>query len=194
MNLTVTFELRILYLVAANIIAILVWALLVKRRSRMKDANLGRVTAAIKEYFKRSGNLVRVECVPRAGATRFIATIDSQPRRRFRHSHIIELGLRMYVLKTCGLELERVYWRFIVDADGESHDAPYDDHDGSLDDDYLNEDDLLATARAEYVVNEISWEHYQKHARQTQMLNHGQPRDSLEAETSAGRASTERTG
>jgi len=40
--------------------------------------------------------------------------ISTRPSKRFRNSHIVELELATHVRKTCGLDLEKVYWCFPV--------------------------------------------------------------------------------
>jgi len=111
---TATFDLTILYFVAANVIAILGYVLIILHRKRALRRNATVVANAITDYFRDSGAEVAVECIGRPGARHFVALISSKPTKRFRHSNIVEIVLATHVRKTCGLELEKVYWCFPI--------------------------------------------------------------------------------
>lgn len=166
MLVSITFELTMLYLVAINVIALLLLLLIMKFRARRVDQDIIALSAAIVDYFQQSGAVVSAECISRLGGKRFIAFVDSEPLKRFRYSHIVEVGLRMYVHKLCGLELEKVYWRFPVKItpDASSAEKAVDNADELTTDEdtYLNERLLQLKARSEYEVNDISWERFQE--------------------------------
>lgn len=111
---TATFDLTMAYLVAANLIAILVYVLILKHRTRRVQHALSDLTAVIMRYFRENGGDVKVECTSRPGGRSYTALISSGPMKRFRHSHVVEVILRDHVRKTCGLELEKVYWCFQI--------------------------------------------------------------------------------
>ena len=182
MLVSITFELTILYLVAINAIAVLVYVLILKYRARRVAENLTALSAAIVDYFQHSDTVVRAECISKLGGKRFIAFVDSEPLKRFRYSHIVEISLRMYVQKLCGLELEKVYWRFPVKvARGEAlPDAAVGNEEelATDEDNYLNERLLLRKARSEYEVHDTSWEKYQEALHKDQpsgSTGHGPP-------------------
>jgi hypothetical protein len=166
MLVSITFELTILYLVAINVIAILLYVLFVKHKTREVERNRVKLSKAIVGYFLHSGTAVIVECISKLGGKRFIAFVDSEPQKRFRYSHIVEVSLRMYVHKLCGLELEKVYWRFPVkitrDAAQSGEGVGNADELATDQDTYLNERLLQLKAHSEYEVNDISWEKFQK--------------------------------
>jgi len=57
---------------------------------------------------------VSVKCINLENDKKFIVFIESEPMKRFRLSHLVEATLRDHVRTTCELELDRIYWRFIV--------------------------------------------------------------------------------
>jgi hypothetical protein len=113
-TVTATFDVTLLYFVAANIVFILAYVLLLKHKGRWIKRNSAYISKTIVDYFRENGNEVGVECISRAGGRRFVALISSKPSKRFRNSHIVELGLTAHVRKVCGLDLEKVYWCFPV--------------------------------------------------------------------------------
>lgn len=157
-TLTLTFDLSILYLVAANVIAILVYVLLAKYRSRRTARRLHGISAAIVDYFGREDVRISAECVGRAGGRRFFAFVDSPPLKRFRYSHIVEMSLCQYVRKTCGLELERVYWRFPVVPSAQKGEMVQQ---LANEDEYINEGLLRLKAKTDYSVGPASWEQFE---------------------------------
>jgi hypothetical protein len=113
-TVTATFDVTLLYFVAANVICILAYVLLLKHKGRSVKRNTDLIAKTIVDYFRENGNDVRVECISRARGRRFVALISSKPSKRFRNSHIVELGLTAHVRKVRGLDLEKVYWCFPV--------------------------------------------------------------------------------
>ena len=167
--ISVTFDLRILYLIAASVVLLLGYAAMVKYRARQSERNVDMLSAAIVEYFRQSSVAVAVECLSKAGGQRFVAFIDSEPLKRFRYSHIVEIGLRKYVAQICGLELEKVYWRFPVriTRDAEPTTQPVADADklATDEDSYMNERLLRLKVGNEYEVKNVSWEQFEQELR-----------------------------
>jgi hypothetical protein len=166
MHVSITFDLTMLYLVAMNVIALLLYVLIMKYRARRVEQNRIALSGAIVDYFQHSDTVVSAECISKLGGKRFIAFVDSEPLKRFRYSHIVEVSLRMYVHKLCGLELEKVYWRFPLkitrDAASAEKAVGNADELATDEDTYLNERLLQLKAHSEYEVNDISWEKFQK--------------------------------
>ena len=138
-----------------------------KHRARVAARRQATLAAAIVEYFRHSGAEVRAECLGRPGGKRFIAIVDSEPLKRFRYSHIVEVSLSNHVYKACGIELERVYWRFPVRmpaqtpvAEGEVA-APVPPTEQN-EDDYINDRLLRLKTEAEYKVSPASWEQFEE--------------------------------
>lgn len=112
--MTDVFDLIIAGLVVANIAGILAYLLIARKKARREKRNIDAINAAITDYFRRSGVEVTVGCTSLRGNNRYTAVIESEPMKRFRLSHIIEMTLSDLVSKTCDLELEKVYWRFPI--------------------------------------------------------------------------------
>lgn len=100
-------------LVAVNVVGVVAYALAVKLKAKSKARNSVAIRATIIEYFRRSGVEVAVDCSD-LGNGRYTAMVESEPMKRFRLSHIIEMTLREHVHRNCGLDLDKVYWRFPV--------------------------------------------------------------------------------
>jgi hypothetical protein len=113
-TLSANFDLTIRYVVAADVVAILRDVLVVRHRARRVHRNLATITAIIEAYFRDNGGNVGIECTSQSNGRRFNALISTTPSKRFRHSNVIEVILRDEVRKTCGLELEKVYWCFPI--------------------------------------------------------------------------------
>lgn len=100
---------------AAGIAAgVLAYAALARARARRAQNDILAIRSAIIDYFRRSGVAVYADCVRTESTGTFTALVESEPMKRFRLSHIIEMTLCEHVRKTCGLTLERVYWRFPI--------------------------------------------------------------------------------
>ncbi|MGH8808351.1 MAG: hypothetical protein ACREX0_10775 [Noviherbaspirillum sp.] len=101
-------------LVAALFLGILAYASSVKLKAARNRRDIAVIRAAIVDYFRRSGVQVSADCVSFDGNRHFTAVVESEPMKRFRLSHIIEMTLREHIRKTCALELDKIYWRFPI--------------------------------------------------------------------------------
>lgn len=163
MTVTLSFDLTLLYIFAVNVIAILAYVLVLKHRARRLERSIKAVSVVIADYFQADGIEARVECVPSRGAKGFIAFIESEPMKRFRYSHIVEASLRVHVRRTCGEELDRIFWRFPLQGKGQSAEAgiremdiPDDKHD-----DYIREGLEALKKKGAYDIREGSWEEFE---------------------------------
>jgi hypothetical protein len=164
-TITINFDLIVLYMVAANVVAILSYVLIWKEKARRAALNTARATAAILDYFQHSEIEVNVECISRLEGKRFVAIIESQPLKRFRYSHIVEINLCSHVERTCGLILEKVYWRFPIDLSAEALMATQNPDDGlsiEAPDEYINGRMLLQKAKNEYSVMPATWKQFEE--------------------------------
>ena len=100
-------------LVAANVIGVVAYALAVKVKARRKARHIQAIRAVILDYFKRSGVEVSVSCTD-LGQGKYTAMVESEPMKRFRLSHIIEMTLREHVRRSVSVNLDKIYWRFPV--------------------------------------------------------------------------------
>ena len=126
MTATITFDLSLLYFVAMNVIGILTYVLAIKFQARRYKRKLDVLTNAIKHYFRITGCEVSVKCVSLTNDKHVVAFIDTEPMKRFRLSHMIEMSLMDHISRTCDLKLDNVYWRFMI-------------KDGDRDDDYMRD-------------------------------------------------------
>jgi type II secretory pathway pseudopilin PulG len=106
--------LTLIVLLLALVIGILAAAASAKSKAKRAARDISAINATIIDYFRRSGVAVSCDSTRLAGAKAFIAVVESEPMKRFRLSHIIEMTLRDHVRKSCGLQLEKIYWRFPI--------------------------------------------------------------------------------
>jgi len=196
MSVTVVFDLAVLYLVAANVVAILGYVLVLKHRARRLENSTQAVSRAIVDYFRADGIEVSVEAIPRAGGKRFIAFIESEPMKRFRYSHIVEISLRSHVWHVCGQEVDRIFWRFPIRGKGkeeqeavvrqmetaeeeeEKQEKTEKQEREEKHDEYLREGWEQLKELAGYDISEGSWEEFEN----TVIRRGGKPKQEQEAE------------
>lgn len=162
---TDSLEFWLLCAVSAGLLASLTYVVMLKRRVHREERNIAAVKALIIDYFRKTGVEVAVDCTRLAGNQRFTALIESEPMKRFRLSHIIEMTLRDHIQKSCGLELEKIYWRFpIKEAAREASAAPLvpgtKPAEGS--DEYINEGLVHYKDLPKMEVTEISWDKFEE--------------------------------
>lgn len=115
--------LTLIVLLAALVIGMLAYAASAKAKEKRAARDISAINATIIDYFRRSGVQVACDSTRLAGAKAFIAVVESEPMKRFRLSHIIEMTLRDHVRKSCGLQLEKIYWRFPIKEAGQAGQA-----------------------------------------------------------------------
>lgn len=167
MPLTVSTELMMLGAALVAFFIVLVYVFRLKAREKREARNKKAISAALVDYFRRTGVEVSVGCVSSDGK-HYTAFIESEPMKRFRLSHIIEMTLREQVAKNCGLELDKVYWRFPIKqvAQGQAQ-APTKEKDaknGEAVDDYINEGLVNYRDLPKVEVTEIPWEKFEEAA------------------------------
>jgi hypothetical protein len=168
MTVTLSFDLTLLYVVAANIVALLIYVLTLKHRARRLARSVDSISAAIVDYFQADGIAVRVDCVPGRGAAGFIAFVESEPMKRFRYSHIVEASLRLHVRRTCKEDLDRIFWRFPIHGKGaagetDAREAGAREMDISDDqhDEYIREGLEALRKKGAYDIREGTWEEFE---------------------------------
>jgi hypothetical protein len=163
-TVTATFDVTILYFVAVNVLCILTYILVIKHRARSINHDSRRLSTTIVDYFRENGNEVGVECLARAGGRRYVALISSKPSKRFRNSHLVELGLTAHVRKACGLDLEKVYWCFPVKAkeDLAQRDPATEVLATAKGDEYFDEELTTRSKPPGYRVKELSREKFEE--------------------------------
>jgi len=106
--------LTLLVLLAALLTGIIVYAIKARNKARRTQRDIAAIRAVILDYFRRSGVEVTVDAAPLDNSGMYTAVVESEPMKRFRLSHIIEMTLREHVRRACSLELDKVYWRFPI--------------------------------------------------------------------------------
>jgi hypothetical protein len=167
----------LLAVVAVLVAGILVFTVRSRLRTRRRQRDTIVIRATIIDYFRRSGVEVAADCTGFRENGAFIAIIESEPMKRFRLSHIIEMTVRDHVYKACGLKLEKIYWRFPIkdaaqagsgaasSAAGAANDAEADgagDPSKELSDDYINEGLEHYRHIPKPEVEELPWESFEQ--------------------------------
>ena len=160
-------------LVALNVIGVVAYALAVKLKTRRKARNIQAIRAVILDYFRRSGVEVSVSCTD-LGQGKYTAMVESEPMKRFRLSHIIEMTLREHVRRSVSVDLDKIYWRFPVkqaqaqamaaQAAAEAQGAPASAgaKPDTESDDYINEGLEHYRHIPKPEVEELPWEQFEK--------------------------------
>ncbi|RZI44648.1 hypothetical protein EGT07_04345 [Herbaspirillum sp. HC18] len=174
--------------VAALIIGILAYAGRAKLKARKARRDARAIRATIIEYFRRSGVPVSADATCFDDSGRYTAVVESEPMKRFRLSHIIEMTLREHVRKSCGLELDKIYWRFPIkeatqtvtvprDAEGIADNAEEKKQDEQHADDYINEglENYRHIPKPE--VTELPWETFEQMATMSRESKEQQSRE-----------------
>lgn len=153
--------LLLLLAVALGFMALLAYAAAVRYKTLRMQRNSAAITTALLDYFQRTGVAVSVGCVSLGKGDCFTVFIESEPMKRFRLSHIIEITLRDHVLKACGLKLEKIYWRFpIKEMTAPAPDGAGQDKNPASSDDYINEGLVHYRDIPKFEATEIPWEKF----------------------------------
>jgi hypothetical protein len=162
---------------AAVLVGLIIGIFAYAGNAKRKASRIGRdatvIRNAIIDYFRRSGVAVTADCTT-LDRGQYIVVIESEPMKRFRLSHIIEMTLREHVRRTCGLELDKIYWRFPIkeatqaaaaspDAGGQtSGNGAEEKKAEETSDEYINEglENYRHIPKPE--VTELSWESFEQ--------------------------------
>ncbi|MCC6657434.1 MAG: CHASE domain-containing protein [Rhodocyclaceae bacterium] len=109
---------------------------------------------------------VRADVLTQPGTEHFIVIADTEPLKRLRHSHIVEVVLIEEVKKATDLIVERVFWRFPLPArEGAALVAPHhadEPPSAVVMDPYLEQGLKRLHAPEGLEVHEDSWAHFQE--------------------------------
>lgn len=151
------------YLMAVILGIVSIYGGVIFLKSKQHQRQIRLVQNAILDYFQRNGVAVAVGCVSLNNDKRFTAFIESEPMKRFRLSHIIEMTVREHVAKTCKLELAKIYWRFPINKDSaQSAEAGNTQASPKVDDDYINEGLVHYRDLPKIDVSEMPWESFEE--------------------------------
>lgn len=87
---------------------------LIMRRVRAHRLELtkDRIVGVVAAYFTETNVAVRAEAIALPVEGHFILIADTEPIKRFRYSHIVEMVLIEKVKQATGQTVDSVYWRF----------------------------------------------------------------------------------
>jgi hypothetical protein len=153
----------ILLLVITNLLAIAACMIVFQFKARRQRRKLAMLNAAIRDYFRHSGVEVEVASTRLDKDAGFIAFVESEPMKRFRLSHIIEMALREHVAKTCKINLTKIYWRFPLKEMAASS-AAAEKQPANAADSYINEGLVYYRDLPKGDVQEVSWEKFEESA------------------------------
>lgn len=180
LTVTATFDLTLLYFVAANVLCLLGYVLVIKHRERALQCRKSLLAKIVVDYFRESGSVVGAECMARSKGRKFVVLISTRPNRRFRNSHLVELALATHVRMVCGLDLEKVYWCFPVKEKQDAIQREVAPEGSTLTmkgDEYFDEELSTHSKPPGYRVRELSRERFNALASK-QKVNLGQPAES----------------
>lgn len=167
LTINIAFNIPALLIVAAVVLYLLIHFVLKRRREREQARIDQLITGVISDYFKKTDLDVSATCYHLPGNKGLVALIESEPLKRFRYSHIIELFLQKQILKVSGKEVGKIYWRFPLPKKfEESTLQPLQEKvtgDLYLEQSYLEAETLTQIpAEVSYEVGETSWENFER--------------------------------
>jgi hypothetical protein len=119
-TVSIVFNLQALYVVAATVLSLLFYILILKNRERRNRSAMRRINEAVTKYLKSNSVEAHVTTYPVLGGRRFVVLIESKPSERLRSSQVVELAVIEEVRKETQLQVERVFWRFPVSVLGKA--------------------------------------------------------------------------
>ncbi|HEY9268605.1 MAG TPA: hypothetical protein VIO39_04010 [Methylotenera sp.] len=158
-TLTLTLDSLATYIVAIDIIVLLLYILYIFQKNRALEKSIKNITDFISEYFTHTGADVRVTCFKLDGYKRFVTLIESQPLKRFRYSNVLENNLISHIYQKTGNTVEKIYWRFPVEI---HKDEVLAEAQAEVigDDSYFVDIQAAADAGTTYKVSEASWDEF----------------------------------
>lgn len=124
-TVSIVFNLQALYVVAATMLSLLFYILIMKHRERRNRIAMNRINDAVTKYLKANSVDAHLTTYPVLGGRRFVVLIESKPSEKLRSSQVVEVAVIEEVRKQTGLQVERVFWRFPVSVLG--NDAAQED-------------------------------------------------------------------
>lgn len=162
-TLTLSLDSLSLYIVVFDVVALLTYVLYLFHKKRKLENSIKNITTFISDYFINTGAEVQVNCYKLATENkRFVVLIQSEPLKRFRYSFILESNLISHTFKRTGCIVDKIYWRFPVQAQRDviADESEVDHTDGE--DLYFSDVQKDAKAEMKYEVSETSWDAFQK--------------------------------
>lgn len=167
LTINLAFNVPALLIVVAVTFYLLIHFVLKRRREREQARIDQLITGVISDYFEKTDLDVSATCYHLPDGKGLVALIESEPLKRFRYSHIIELFLQKRILKVSGKEVGKIYWRFPLPKKFEEGTLqPLQEKatgDLYLEQSYLEAETLTQIpADVSYEVGETSWENFER--------------------------------
>lgn len=163
MIVSVAFDLSLLRFVAIVVVTLLAYILLNRYRKRKRDRDMALIRSQILAFFGAAGMQGEVNCFTADDTRKFTVCIDSQPIRKFKFSNLVEMVLIRYLLRTTGIPVERIYWRFSLPTENEGEMLSQIDTMAAegvgFKDNFEEEEESKANA---YKVVETSWDNFER--------------------------------
>jgi hypothetical protein len=161
-TLTISLDSLSIYIVAVDILVLLIYILYLFQKKRALDASIKSISSFITVYFMNTGAEVKVSCFKVEGDKHFVTLVESKPLKRFRYSNVLENNLISHIFKTTGNVVEKIYWRFPIQL-SKADDDTADAGDQFNDDTYFTDVPALVTVKPDidYSVSELSWDEFQ---------------------------------
>jgi len=149
---------------ALVLLALIAYIVRLKRRAARSKQRIAIVSSVLVDYFRKTGVEVSVGSVSLHDNKHFTAFVESEPMKQFRLSHIIEIALRDHVHKTCGLQLDKVFWRFPIKVASQAGAESGSSKRIEGADDYINEGLVHYKDLPKSEATEIPWEKFEEAA------------------------------
>ncbi|HSI38892.1 MAG TPA: hypothetical protein VK946_07460 [Methylotenera sp.] len=168
-TMTISLDSLAVYIVVADILILLSYVLYILHNKRRLEKSIKNITDFITDYFLNTGAEVQVTCFKVDGNRRYVTLIESQPLKRFRYSNVLESNLIGHVFKVTGNIVEKIYWRFPVQLNQNAMTANSitEENTSPEDDLYFADVHTLTESKAEYNVNEVSWDEFETSKKET---------------------------
>jgi len=160
-TLNLTLDAFSVYIVVADVIALLLYVLYLRQKKRRLDKAAERISQFVKGYFMNTDTEVKVNCVRLDSHISFIVFIESNPLKSFRYSNLLETSLISHIEQVTGHSVEKIYWRFPIQL--RDYEAPVQAEVSAENNDaYFSDVAEQAKAKTDYNVSEVPWEEFEK--------------------------------
>ena len=116
MTITINFDLPMLLLFGVNLLGIFGYFGILRLRTHRLMRVRERIVGEVSTYFSKIGVTASAEVIELPAGGHFTIFADTEPLKRFRHSHIVEMMLIGQVKNATGYIVDKVYWRFPLPA------------------------------------------------------------------------------
>ena len=158
----------VLLMTGVIMLGIFIYVGMLKLRAHRLDQVKERIVGVVAAYFAKTGVAVKSEAIALPTLDHFILIVDTEPIKRFRYSHIVEMVLIEKVKEATRKTVNSVYWRFPLPIHDEeivmatASNTSSGSHAPRMLDAYLAHGVGLLRAPEGIDVHEDSWAHFQE--------------------------------